>query len=77
MTKKATELTQISITTSLSESSYEIYVDEAPVKYISSLDLSAKKIEFLYPSPSRVDEAAISAFKNAGFAIEITVLSDA
>jgi hypothetical protein len=24
-----------------------------------------------------VDEAAISAFKNAGFAIEITVLSDA
>jgi hypothetical protein len=77
MTKKATELTQISITTSLSESSYEIYVDAAPVKYISSLDLSARKIGFVYPSPSRVDEAAISAFKNAGFAVELTVLSDA
>jgi hypothetical protein len=77
MTKKATELTQISITTNISDSNYEIYVDEAPVKYISSLNLSAREIGFVYPSPSRVDEAAISAFKNAGFAVEITVLSDA
>ena len=77
MTKKATKLTQISITTSLSESSYEIYIDEAPVKYISSLNLSAREIGFVYPSPSRVDEAAIGAFKNAGFAVEVIVLSDA
>lgn len=57
-------------------STAQVFLGSRKIGYLTHLDAVRKNAAFLYPSPNKADEEALTAFKNAGFSVHVEVLCD-